>query len=872
MPTPKKGESRDDYMSRCMGDDKMNDEFGNPRQRAAVCNSYFEERKAETIEALQYGRPGKNDPRKTPAKPSERRKGSKKNKPGSAKKPNKSISMSKATESRLRKMMQEHNKKVAAKGKGSKATMGRLKSVFRRGAGAFSRSHAPNMSRTGWGIARVKAFLYLLRNGRPSNPNYKQDNDLLPRGHPRAKKADEDYEDWDEEPFTAAEYQGRKVNLNKPFRTPKGPKKFAVYVKNEKGTVVIVRFGDPNMEIKRDDPERRRNFRSRHNCDSPGPKTKARYWSCKMWERDKSVSDYTSEEDFNKTDTSLEADMGGLIGCGCDDCEEKLEQETQKAESDCGCGGHVQAAEPKPKSTETHDEYMSRCMKMGYTRDECMKAHEGHKFKDQSKSHDGTDHYKAEEGEEEFYAEFYAGMEDYIFRTEEAARKKSQEIGLGDNFHTSKTADGTTLYIPGKDEETFQKWFDKNDSHDSVDVEGYGRSGGSYSKQKVKRNGCREGYVKRDGECVKVSWTLDVDISVDETIIEANTGRQVVRISGVAFHEGVNRNGWEITRAGANLAVSQMVNSDLTLNHPPAEKGRFKRNMDGGVNDAVVGIITEASITDKAGGEWDVAFKADVYRTELFEALESGLWLRKGYGVSIGGTGIPDEMIEAEDGRMIMKFETDFVFDHLAIVHRPAYERATIDMVEKIEISAENVEAFISQTEYGNNQQKVNSMSEHEIIEASEEVVETPDYAAEIEALKASLAEREAELNEIKAAEEAKAEEARLALVEKATEMGIAGVSDLPSETISTIIASFEAKVVVEEEVVMEPVKASETAVVAPKSDAVVANFLNGRKLATPEEIYEKGFNVWANAWNKTVSEAHMRSPLYAEAKEKNYI
>ncbi len=132
-------------------------------------------------------------------------------------------------------------------------------------------------------------------------------------------------------------------------------------------------------------------------------------------------------------------------------------------------------------------------------------------------------------------------------------------------------------------------------------------------------------------------------------------------------------------------------------------------------------------------------------------------------------------------------------------------------------------------------------MSEHEIIEASEEVVETPDYAAEIEALKASLAEREAELNEIKAAEEAKAEEARLALVEKATEMGIAGVSDLPSETISTIIASFEAKVVVEEEVVMEPVKASET-VVAPKSDAVVANFLNGKKLSTPEDIYEKGF------------------------------
>lgn len=82
---------------------------------------------------------------------------------------------------------------------------------------------------------------------------------------------------------TAAEYQGRKVTLNKPFRTPDGPKKFAVYTKNDKGTVVIVRFGDPNMKIKKNIPERRRSFRARHNCDNPGPKWKARYWSCKAW-------------------------------------------------------------------------------------------------------------------------------------------------------------------------------------------------------------------------------------------------------------------------------------------------------------------------------------------------------------------------------------------------------------------------------------------------------------------------------------------------------------------------------------------------------------------------------------------------------------
>ena len=78
-----------------------------------------------------------------------------------------------------------------------------------------------------------------------------------------------------------AEYQGRKVTLNKPQRG--GSKKFFVYVKNDKGNVVKVSFGDPNMEIKRDDPDRRRAFRARHNCDNPGPKWKARYWSCKKW-------------------------------------------------------------------------------------------------------------------------------------------------------------------------------------------------------------------------------------------------------------------------------------------------------------------------------------------------------------------------------------------------------------------------------------------------------------------------------------------------------------------------------------------------------------------------------------------------------------
>tara|TARA_Y100000004_G_scaffold128201_1_gene144376 strand:+ start:5442 stop:6035 length:594 start_codon:yes stop_codon:yes gene_type:complete len=81
----------------------------------------------------------------------------------------------------------------------------------------------------------------------------------------------------------SAEYQGRKVKLGKPFLTPGGPKKRSVYVKNDKGNVVKVNFGDPNMKIKKNDPGRRKNFRARHNCDNPGPRWKARYWSCKAW-------------------------------------------------------------------------------------------------------------------------------------------------------------------------------------------------------------------------------------------------------------------------------------------------------------------------------------------------------------------------------------------------------------------------------------------------------------------------------------------------------------------------------------------------------------------------------------------------------------
>ena len=91
-----------------------------------------------------------------------------------------------------------------------------------------------------------------------------------------------------------AEYQGKKVKLNKPRRIRKGESGYGksqmvVFVnsgkKNKDGTIRVkaVRFGDPKSRIKKSNPKRRKSFRARHNCDDPGPETKARYWSCKAW-------------------------------------------------------------------------------------------------------------------------------------------------------------------------------------------------------------------------------------------------------------------------------------------------------------------------------------------------------------------------------------------------------------------------------------------------------------------------------------------------------------------------------------------------------------------------------------------------------------
>jgi len=120
----------------------------------------------------------------TPAKPSERVTGSNKNPKGSASTGSKAIRLDESVVSSLTDKAKAHNEKHD--GAGKRATLGALKAVWRRGAGAFSKSHSPVVkSRQQWAMARVNAFLHLLASGSPRNPKYVTDNDLLPKGHPK---------------------------------------------------------------------------------------------------------------------------------------------------------------------------------------------------------------------------------------------------------------------------------------------------------------------------------------------------------------------------------------------------------------------------------------------------------------------------------------------------------------------------------------------------------------------------------------------------------------------------------------------------------------------------------------------------------------
>ncbi len=144
-----------------------------------------EDWKREEKAARRYGR---NDP-KTPAKPSERIRGSRRNKPGSASGSRGGIKLSAQVEASLKNKVKEHNEKMEKRGKKErKVTLGMLKAVWRRGAGAFSATHRPKMGRQQWAMGRVNAFLKLVSSGKPSNPKYTTDNDLLPKKHPRRTK------------------------------------------------------------------------------------------------------------------------------------------------------------------------------------------------------------------------------------------------------------------------------------------------------------------------------------------------------------------------------------------------------------------------------------------------------------------------------------------------------------------------------------------------------------------------------------------------------------------------------------------------------------------------------------------------------------
>ena len=156
-----------------------------------------------------------------------------------------------------------------------------------------------------------------------------------------------------------------KKTLNKPFRTSGGPKKFSVYVKNEKGNVVKVNFGDPNMEIKRDDPARRKSFRARHNCDNPGPKTKARYWSCQQWRAGKRVQG--SEVDYEwDGQTFFDHDELLTINPALAFIEEEVNDD-----GDCGCGNcdcdEIEAKHDMKKySFNNPGQAMQMARKMGF--------------------------------------------------------------------------------------------------------------------------------------------------------------------------------------------------------------------------------------------------------------------------------------------------------------------------------------------------------------------------------------------------------------------------------------------------------------------------------------------------------------------------
>lgn len=273
-------------------------------------------------------RSGPKSGAQTPAPKSEQKKGSDKNPKGSASKDGGKIEFTEKIINSLQEKVKTHNESSE-----KKVSLSQLKKIYRRGLGAYSSSHRPGQSRNSWAMARVNMFLKMMKGGKVKDSYKAADQDVASGCELYyEQKPEEVFWEFDSIDFDLAridliranvnlddegdidlfdiEYsEAEKKTLNKPFRLPSGSnKKFGVYVKNDKGNVVMVKFGDPNMEIKRDSPERRKNFRARHQCDTNvGPKWKARYWSCKFWSK-KPVSSLASEDFLLSDDDGMDWD------------------------------------------------------------------------------------------------------------------------------------------------------------------------------------------------------------------------------------------------------------------------------------------------------------------------------------------------------------------------------------------------------------------------------------------------------------------------------------------------------------------------------------------------------------------------------------
>ena len=484
-----------------------------------------------------------------------------------------------------------------------------------------------------------------------------------------------------------------------------------------------------------------------------------------------------------------------------------------------------------------------------------------------------------------------AATED-VFDNPGEAMKRAKELGC-DTVHTHKH-DDKTLFMPCssmgeyqekmKEKEAYIKEEDiegmsyKDEEEDEKNKTAYRRKMRFEEEDEEKERmayetegKCDPGFEKKDGMCVRIAVTCELEIDDVSVIVEATSGMSVIRISGVAFTSGYNRNGWQITSAGAKELKDKMIGADITLNHPATKAGRFTRNMTGGIDEAVVGIITDAKYEEDEDKKYKVRFTGEVYREELFSALESGLWLRAGYGVSIGGTGVPIATEEDEKGRMKMTFESDFDFDHLAIVHKPAYQEAKIESAERVQLEIEASESTSpliyrkGDSKNQHNLKEIPKMSEEEItISASED---------ESLALKEALVLAEAKIAAFEKAESEAKEASRLELVAKATEMGLAGVEEFSSEMLERVIASWEASRPAPKEMIPATPAAQEAVVEAsetPEKKEIVANYLNGELIESDKEIYEKGWNAWASAWNGNLSavDKELKAPMFDEIKE----